>query len=279
MSSSLSFLDVCCTNGLDLFSCLGGTETKKLQRSCSALVSDLAQDTLLSKLALCGCRASGTPTLQETLESNRSLSRGQAYDAAYNHARSLGCTMKTALSTPDKDGRMPLYIATKASRHVAMEVLLHLGAHVDSGSITNGWSPLLLASLRCDARAVAILVAHRADVNCCSARGGFTPLAAASATCCHKTCTRLLDAGASAAFAERMMTDAQSHSSEAVLEFLRGVLVARDAQLQNASCLMNILHERSLQSVQCSLKCGTIPLMQCMLWFNRFYASVSASVC
>jgi hypothetical protein len=207
MSGSLSVIDVCGVNGLDVFAFLEGSETKHLQGCCPPLAAQLEETKLLRDLASCGFRVHEAAYFHQLIQSKMHLSRKQVYDAVCKEARLRGHSIATVLSTPDKYGRMPLYLAIKTAQHSAAELLLHLGADINAGICETGWSPLLLACWMKDVTAVELLIAHGADVDhCCKTSANFTPFAAAAAAQCLQACRLLVAAGASATNAVDLMS-------------------------------------------------------------------------
>lgn len=158
----------------------------------------------MHELASCAYRVHDSTTLHDVLQSRNCLTLEELYDAIYKRARFLGCSMAAVTCTPDDLGRMPLFVATKMHRSSALEPLIHLGADVDAGSLTTGWSPLVLASWMGDIPAINTLISHGASLDHCGPHG-FTPLAAAAAAQNYESCKLLLDAGANAALAETMI--------------------------------------------------------------------------
>lgn len=205
-SAVVSFLDLCQTNGLDIYSCLTGTETKRLRRSSSYLAADAAEEQVLEGLASCRYCVKGTSALGEMLRSSKKMSHSEVYDAVYNEARSLHCNMARVLSTPDGYGRLPLFIAVKHSQPAAIDSFLHMRADVDAGNLVNGWSPLVLASWVRNEQAMNVLIKNGANVDH-HANQGFTPLAAAALASCVKTCEILIAAGANATLARKLRFD------------------------------------------------------------------------
>jgi len=152
---------------------------------------------------------------------NISLTAKEAYNVAYKHARRLECSMAEVLSETDKVGRTPMYLAVRTSNHQAMKLFLRLGAPINAGNVSNGWSPLLLACWMRDMEAMEMLIAHGADVDHqCSGESGFTPLAAAAAREDLEVCGILIAAGASPAKAEHLMRRSNSPMKKDIIDFI-----------------------------------------------------------
>lgn len=229
---AISFLDVC-ADRLEVFNYLEGTEIKKLRASCSIMEGRCAERALLRDLGSLGCWQSlADSTIHKaiceiSIEQRWHSTIQQVYNAAYSSARIRGCGISAMLAEVDSRGNTPLYVAVKASRHGAINMLLHLGANVNEGSTMSGWSPLLLAAWKRDLVAIKLLIDHGADVDhTCGGPSWFTPLSVAAAAECLQACTMLVAAGADVSLAEKHLAMSSCARRDHIIEFMH-LAVAR----------------------------------------------------
>jgi hypothetical protein len=254
------FLEMCEPMRLEILGYLEGCETKILRVSCKSLGTSCDEKVLLGEFAALGNQPSPSHANIHKALQVPSLSNREAYNVAYNHARRLGCGLADVLCETDELGRTPMHIAVRASKHQAMELMLHYGAPANAGNISNGWSPLLLACWLRDMEAIKMLIAHGADVDQqCFGESGFTPLAAAAASEDLGVCKLLLAAGANPGRAEYLMSRSASKSKDDIIRFIRKATRRPLSILGDRSCVTLLSFLKSLKLDQCpSFTSGTL---------------------
>lgn len=108
--------------------------------------------------------------------------QSKVIEAAFNDALAQGGDLKAALRSTDAQGRTPVQRAVQMSWPMALSTLLALGADVDVGDKSSGWSPLMYSISVGDSQSALILVQHGAAVNFVAKPHGWTPLLTALAS-------------------------------------------------------------------------------------------------
>jgi len=236
-----------------LLSFLHASETRELRPAHSSFAEPLVLSVVLRNIAAFHPSKPVTESLATAIL--RKPSPDELMNIAHVYARGCGGNLKR-LMTQDKFGRTPLYMAVKNSCESLLPVLLDMGAAVDVGSSTSGWSPLTLAAWRGSSRAIDCLLDHGADPDHDGNADGWTPLVAAASAGFAEICYQLLDHGANLNHAKHKLKSGSVPCcrQDVALHLLNTIDHAR----KGLPALVK--HDHNTESF-CKARCNSCPLL------------------